>query len=100
MRPDDFEVESGQEIERGQVVGQIGYTGTSYPHIHFSIKAAVAYDWTLPIRFKRYCLVSPDTGKIQEINDGIPIQEDIIAATPEEAEEPSSPTVSEAANGR
>jgi hypothetical protein len=91
IRPDGFKVKKGERVKRGQLIGYIGYTGTSYPHIHFSIRMKKADNWTLPVRFKRYFLINPKTSDIKRVYDGVPLEGDIVAATFKEAETPSIP---------
>jgi len=91
IRPNGFKVKKGDRVKRGQIIGYIGYTGTSYPHIHFSIKMEKADNWTLPVRFKRYFLINPKSSDTKRVDNGVPLEGDIIAATSKEAQRPSIP---------
>lgn len=91
IRPNGFKVKKGDHVKRGQIIGYIGYTGTSYPHIHFSIKMKKADDWTLPVCFKRYFLINPKTSEVKKVNNGVPLEGDIIASTSKEVQTPSIP---------
>lgn len=91
IRPGGCQVKTGQRVESGQLIGHVGYTGTSYPHIHFSVRTAAVDDWTLPVRFDEYHRFDPNTNAITKVLDGVPLEGQIIAATVDEARDPSSP---------
>lgn len=91
IRRDGFECKSGDRVQKGQRIGLVGYTGTSYPHIHFSVRCSKLDNWTLPVRFTSYYLIDPKTRRAVEVRDGAPLEGQIIAATQHEATDPSVP---------
>ena len=91
IKPAGFKVGKDDQVEAGQLLGYIGFTGTKYPHIHFSVKVKKPDNWTIPVRFDEYYLCDPTTRKIAKIRDGVPLEDQIITATHEEAEKPSLP---------
>ncbi len=91
IRPDGFAVEASDQARRGQLIGYVGHSGVTYPHIHFSVRTDKLDSWTLPIRFERYFLFDPSTGRVDEVRNGVPLAGQIIAATAQEARRPSVP---------
>ena len=91
IRSGGFECKTGDTVEHGQRIGLVGYTGVSYPHIHFSVRLSKLDDWTLPIRFTSYYLIDPKSQRAVEVRDGAPLEGQIIAATQQEATGPSVP---------
>jgi hypothetical protein len=94
VRPYGFNVEKGDQVRKGELIGYVGFSGTSYPHIHFSIRNSKLDNRTAPIKFKKYYLLKYDqinSKRISEITDGVPKKSQVIAATLCEAENPSIP---------
>lgn len=92
LRPDGIECKTGDTVETGQRIALVGYTGVSYPHLHFSVRCSRLDDWTLPIRFTSYYVIDPESRDAEEVRDGAPLEGQIIAATQHEAADPSVPT--------
>jgi Lectin C-type domain/Peptidase family M23 len=91
VRHSGFEVKTRDIVERGQLIGYVGYTGVSYPHIHFSVRLAALDNWTLPVRFASYYVVDSDLNEFTHVRDGVPTEGQIVAATLKEARTPSVP---------
>ncbi|MCP4247768.1 MAG: peptidoglycan DD-metalloendopeptidase family protein [bacterium] len=92
IRPGGFECKTGDTVEHGERIGFVGYTGVSYPHLHFSVRRSKLDDWTLPVRFTSYYLIDPKSRRVVEARNGAPLEGQIIAATQHEATGPSVPT--------
>lgn len=79
LKKDSIQVEVGQSIKRGDVIGNIGHSGNSLaPHLHFQLMDScdIATAKGLPCAFEKYELFQ--NGEWILIENGIPTNADRI----------------------
>ena len=81
----------GVDVVKGQAIGRIGYTGTPYPHLHFSVRDKYKNDETIPVRFDSYWTIEDSPGIPVQKTEGVPAEWEVIAPTEPEALNPSLP---------
>lgn len=67
----------GIDVEQGQIIGVIGDTGTSYSHLHFSIKYRELGNLSLPICFEDYWTDRGDKMP-KHYHSGVPLEDNIV----------------------
>ncbi len=80
LRRGSVRVRPGDQVQRGQIVGECGNSGhSSEPHLHFQVQDHPNFFLaaSLPVRYSRWCRVKGE--HCQQVEEGFPVRGEHVA---------------------